>query len=131
MIDLIWAPHLSLGPFIIGGSLDAAKKIISFSKSESLHIDFLGIESYSAFDGRLRIEARGDVIESVSSECEFMFNGNNLIGMRVSDVERMLQTEADEVDSTESKDDPVIVDFDGFGLQLVVNDGVITSATCY
>ncbi|MDW2983023.1 MAG: hypothetical protein WBG81_05470 [Rhodanobacter sp.] len=131
MIDLVWIPRLSLGPFVIGGSVVGAKAVLPFLRSDDLHVGFLDIESYVSIDGWLRIEARGDAIESISSESDFLYHGKNIVGMAVADIEDLLESKADMIDSTESVDDPVIVDFDGYGLQLVVNDGIVSSATCY
>jgi hypothetical protein len=131
MMTLNWTPRCSLGPFLIGGSIGYVTNFVDILKSDDLHVDFLEIESYVTCDGALRFEVCKNIIESVSSESEFLFDGNNIIGMSVHDVESLLKSEADEADSTESKDDPIIVDFVDLGLQLVVNNNLIVSATCY
>lgn len=131
MIRLYWVPNVALGPFTLGEPFDTVANLASFEKSTGKYDDALALTSYLAFDGTLRLEVRNGLIESVSSEVEFLFGERNIIGMKLTEVESLLAEKADEVDSVSPGDDPVIVDFTKRGMQLVINGERVTSATCY
>ncbi len=126
-----WIPHVSLGPFLIGAHIASADRFGRFHESESEHDVLTGLVSHVSQDECTRLEVREGIIESVSSELDFRYAGDNLIGRTFQDVEAMLGEKADEVDPEDFSEDPVIVDFSRHGLQLVINRGIITSATCY
>lgn len=131
MIKLTWVPNVSLGPFKLGKPFNTVAELTSFEKSAGKYDDALALTSYLAFDGALRLEVRNGLIESVSSEVEFLFGERNIIGMKLTEVEDLLAEKADEVDPVDPGDDPIIVDFMKRGLQLVINGERVTSATCY
>lgn len=128
---LVFTPSRSLGPFILGAPAGEAMAIARFEAQRSSSDSYLDLRSFVSEDLGVRLEVRNNIIESVSSEVEFIINDVNIIGFNLENLESMLGTKASEVDSTQDPADPVIIDFDELGMQLVLSDNRIVSATCY
>jgi hypothetical protein len=131
VISMDWCPRKSLGPFVLGDVFAASPFYSIFSRADSLSVGSVHLVSYVMNEGELRIEVKDGKIESVSSEKTFIYNESNFIGMALSDVESILGVRADEIDVPLKSDEATIADFSDLGLQIVINDGRITSATCY
>lgn len=131
MIELIWIPRSALGPFRLGESLESASNYCDFEEVEGEYDDIVRMRSYISEDHAIRLEVRDGLIESISSEKYFIFSERNLIGMSLAGVEGLIGRGADEIDPVDFSEDTVIADFVELGLQLVVVDGRVDSATCY
>ena len=87
---------------------------------------------YSIHQHDVCVDVEDKVVVSVTSYCEFIYKGLNVIGMNIIELGKVLGCTADEVGETivyngESK---TPYEYFELGLQIWISDSKVVSATC-
>lgn len=131
-MKLLWTPSISLGPFFIGEKFTSCFQGADLEKVNIGNQDVTKLNSYLVFGGRVRIDTDfNELIESITSEESFIFQDTNIIGAQIQLVETLIGSKADEIeDLSDLEPGMKIVDFYDLGLQLVIKNNVVVTATC-
>ncbi|MCZ4281965.1 hypothetical protein O4H49_14330 [Kiloniella laminariae] len=130
MIDCIWIPNISLGPFKLG------EKISYYESTMGILLDPDLEEEYNVPNSEIFLSSENGLIDMIYSYETCFYKGTNIIGLSIQSVPRLLGCNADEVGSGVEYDDGDIqypYEFEDLGLRLWVRDNRVVSAavTCY
>lgn len=127
----VWTPCTSLGPFIIGDSIDKYIKEYGLKKGAA---DESGFLEYDLSEPELSINTEDGIIDSVDCYEFCFFKGKNIVGMDFKEFEGMIDAkpfDIDDIDVSETEKQKVY-SYDGLvGMMVWVNpDGKITNVIC-
>ena len=135
--DYLFIPHVSVGKFKFGENINKYTDGIDYiyTKAEE-EWDW---HQYELASPRISIYVDDDKIVSIACRDKCMLFGSNIIGMTMTDFIALINAYPD-LDQTDTvytedenrrKDKPQIVyEFDNFGIQAWVKNGIIVTAFC-
>jgi hypothetical protein len=134
MSDWKWIPNVSLGPIEFGGNIEKYLENIG-AKYRSVPDDGTGWDEYEIPGIGIFIDVSENLVVSITSYKYFFYGIQNLIGIRVNQLESLLGQEADEIGMSVEYDNGVVqtpYEYRQFGLQIWSDeDDKIVSAVCY
>jgi len=127
-LNLELNPLRSVGPFVFGEPAQPVIEEQGFTRATDPIYNGDPWDTYESPDGETTVHVEGGVIDSAGCYSELNFGGVNLIGLSFEALRELLGPE-DEVGDDISGETPV--EFESFGLQVWIKDGVVESIMCH
>ncbi|MFT4928827.1 MAG: hypothetical protein ACI8WB_004947 [Phenylobacterium sp.] len=130
---LTWEPNEGIGPIRFGGDINHYIELLKLVIDPDDAPDKTGWIQYQIPGKEVFIDAEADKVESVLCYKEFFFKNQNLIGMKVIDLDIVLNCHADEIGDSILYDDGDLQtprEYFSLGLQVWSSDNVVVSISC-
>ena len=130
-IEWTWIPNICLGPIKIGSDIEPYLATLNLVADNSE--DNTGWDTYIFPDFETYIDVEDEKVVSVTTYSEFLYKGQNLIGLNLFKLGELLGVAADEIGQpVEYEDGDIKTPYEYYelGLQVWVSDKHVTSISC-
>jgi hypothetical protein len=130
---LEWIPNRGLGDILIGSHIDKYQDSYQFIQSDKDYDNEYNRKTYFEPELGISLNTEDFIIVSIDVENKFYYKSNNIIGMKVKEVTKILGSEPEEKSGPYVFDNNYVVtsyDYLKLGLLLWVNDKKVVSITC-
>jgi hypothetical protein len=131
-MEWIWRPNYSVGAISLGDKIEKYLDVFGLICLDEV-VDNTGWIRYKLPNIDTYIDSEDGIIVSISSYDIFIYKDNNLIGLDVHDLNKILGCDPDDIGYPvlyEDGDIQTPYDYNILGLQLWVSDGKVVLASC-
>lgn len=128
-----WIPNEGLGPVKFECDINVYIKKLGALLDLSDEPDSTNWVQYHLPDREVFIDVESNKVVSILCYDEFLYKGNNLIGMRVADVDKLIECSPDEIGEPVIYDDGDVqtpYEYMSLGLQIWFSNNQAVSISC-